>query len=244
VSAPEPRQAASLRSAERFARRLGQSRRLSWQLRVKRVLDILGSLLLLLLLAPVILAAAVLVRATSPGPAFYLDLRRGWQGRAFTCFKLRSMRQNGDAILARQGLSNLGEEGRLLIFKDDPRITPVGRIMRKLSIDELPQLLNVLRGDMSLIGPRPLTVSMLTGYDAIDAARSVVRPGLTGLWQVRNRMKNASVLDMVRDDMAYLDGFGLLLDLRIACLTVPRMIEPSPRADSDDGLTPAAEQRS
>jgi lipopolysaccharide/colanic/teichoic acid biosynthesis glycosyltransferase len=219
----------AVRSAERFAQRRQRSRLLRWQLIAKRGLDIVSSLILLVALAPVIGIAALLVRAHSPGPAFYAGQRRGWHGRPFACLKLRSMYLDGDAILRRHGLNGAGDQGRLLLFAADPRVTPVGRVIRKLSIDELPQLLNVLRGDMSLIGPRPLALSMLADYDEIGVARALLRPGISGLWQVRNRTKNASVVDMIEDDMTYIEGFSLLLDLKIACLTLPRMIEPPRR---------------
>jgi lipopolysaccharide/colanic/teichoic acid biosynthesis glycosyltransferase len=216
-------------SAERFRQRFQRSRLLRWQLVAKRGLDIIGSLILLIALAPVIGIAALLVRTNSPGPAFYAGQRSGWYARPFACLKLRSMYCDSAAILRRHGLTGSGDQGRLLLFAADPRITPVGRVMRKLSIDELPQLLNVLRGDMSLIGPRPLALSMLEEYGDIGAARALLRPGISGLWQVRHRTKNASVVDMIEDDMAYIESFSLLLDVKIACLTLPRMIEPPRR---------------
>jgi exopolysaccharide production protein ExoY len=218
-----------VRRDQLFSVRLRSSAALRLQLAVKRLIDVLGSLVLIVLLAPLMLGAALLVRATSPGPAFYTAKRWGYEGRQFACIKLRSMYVDQDTILARHGLNNLGDQGRLLVFNQDPRITPVGAVLRKLSLDELPQLLNVLRGDMSLIGPRPLALSMLESYPDIRAARGAMRPGITGLWQVRNRTKNASVFDMVEDDMAYIDGFSLWLDCRIAVLTLPRIIEPPKR---------------
>ncbi|MDR5763539.1 sugar transferase, partial [Caballeronia sp. LZ035] len=107
-----------------------------------------------------------------------------------------------------------------------PRIGRLGGLLRRLSIDELPQLINVLRGDMSLIGPRALVISMLADLPDIRQARSVVRPGLTGLWQVRARRKNVSVFDMIDDDLEYIRTFNLLLDVRIAVLTVVRIVGP------------------
>lgn len=203
-------------------------------LRVKRAIDVIAALTLLVLLAPVILTAALLVRAGSHGPAFYTGRRWGFRDRQFACVKLRSMYTDQEPILKRNGLDAAGDKGRLLVFQKDPRITPIGAFLRKFSIDELPQLFNVIRGDMSLVGPRPLAISMLENYPDIRAARSVMRPGITGLWQVRNRMKNASVFDMIGDDMEYIDQFSLMLDFKIAFLTLSRIVEPTIR----EGVAP------
>ena len=123
-----------------------QSKR--WQILAKRVIDIGGSAMLLVLLTPVMLIAALLVRLGSAGPAFYKGKRWGFHGCQFACLKLRSMYVDQVQILERNGLINVSDQGRLLVFQDDPRITPIGARLRKLSIDELPQLINVLRGDM------------------------------------------------------------------------------------------------
>jgi lipopolysaccharide/colanic/teichoic acid biosynthesis glycosyltransferase len=110
-------------------------------------------------------------------------------------------------------------KGILLKMKDDPRVTPIGAFLRRSSIDELPQLFNVLIGDMSIVGPRPLMIHMMEPFPEIRAVRSVVRPGLTGLWQIRNRANNTSVTDMIADDTEYIANIGLLLDLRILLAT-------------------------
>jgi lipopolysaccharide/colanic/teichoic acid biosynthesis glycosyltransferase len=177
--------------------------------------------------APLVLIAMLAIRVSSRGPVFYFGKRCGLGDTQFTCLKLRTMHVNHDAILKKMGLNNLGADGRLLVFDHDPRIGAVGRCLRKFSIDEIPQLLNVLAGDMSLIGPRPLPPSMLQDFSEIRAMRSVVRPGISGLWQVRHRQKNASVLDMVNDDLEYIRDFSLSLDFKIALATIPRIIEPS-----------------
>ncbi len=197
------------------------------QLAIKRLIDIVGGCALLVVLGPLILAAALLIRMGSRGPAFYTGKRWGFCGKQFACIKLRTMYVNQAEILARNNLAEMGDMGRLLLFEQDPRITRIGAVLRKLSIDELPQLLNVVKGDMSLIGPRPLAIAMLEQYPQLCAARAVMRPGITGLWQVRNRMKNASVFDMIDDDVEYTQTFSLILDVKIVCWTFPRIIEPA-----------------
>jgi lipopolysaccharide/colanic/teichoic acid biosynthesis glycosyltransferase len=157
---------------------------------------------------------------------FYIAKRCGAGGKPFACFKLRTMHVDQEKILRTHGLTAVGWHGTLLVFDDDPRITNIGKWLRKLSIDELPQLWNVVRGDMSLIGPRALAVSMLEDFPRIKSARSVMRPGITGLWQIRRRTKNATVASMVLDDMEYIQRFNLFLDLKIAILTIPKIIEP------------------
>jgi len=199
---------------------------LRFQLFCKRVFDIAGSATLLVLTAPLIAGGALATVLSSPGNPFFAAKRWGADDRLFRCFKLRTMHVDQEAILARHGLSDRGAEGRLLVFDRDPRITPVGSFLRKTSIDELPQFWNVLCGEMSLIGPRPLSPYMLEDYPGIRSARGVMRPGISGLWQVRNRMKNASVLDMLEDDGEYLATFDLWLDLKILLATFPRIVEP------------------
>ncbi len=197
------------------------------QVVVKRVFDIVASAALLLTTAPVVAAAVLATVVESRGNPMFAANRWGANDRLFRCFKLRTMHADPDAVLARHGLNDRGEQGRLLLFERDPRITRVGSFLRKTSVDELPQLWNVLRGDMSLIGPRPLSPYMLEDYPEIRSARGVMRPGISGLWQVRNRMKNASVLDMLADDAEYVATFDLRLDLQILLATLPRLIEPA-----------------
>lgn len=196
-------------------------------LKAKRAIDVSASFLLIVVTAPIICIACIAIVVTSKGPILYRGKRWGLNETQFTCWKLRTMHVDQDAILTAHGLASTGNGDRLLVFKFDPRITPVGNLLRKLSVDELPQLFNVLRGDMSLIGPRPLAISMLENFPQIRAARSVVKPGITGLWQVRHRMKNVSVHDMIDDDLEYIARCSLYTDLKIAVLTVPRLIEPA-----------------
>jgi exopolysaccharide production protein ExoY len=167
---------------------------------------------------------AILV--SSGRPVLHLARRWGKDDRQFTCYKLRTMHRDGDAVLEAHGLAARGATGETLTYERDPRIGRLGGLLRRLSIDELPQLINVLRGDMSLIGPRALVISMMADLPDIRQARSVVRPGLTGLWQVRARRKNVSVHDMIDDDLEYIRTFSLWLDVRIALLTIGRIVGP------------------
>lgn len=188
----------------------------SVRLVAKIVIDRVGSALLLVLLSPVMLAAAVAVKLTSPGPVLYHQSRVGQHGRVFSFLKFRTMVCDADARLT--DLVGCNEsDGLLFKIHDDPRVTAVGRVLRRYSIDELPQLWNVVRGDMSLVGPRPLPVSPeeFTG----DARRRLrVKPGITGLWQVSGRSE-LSWDDTVRIDMDYVDRWSLMLDLKILLRT-------------------------
>jgi lipopolysaccharide/colanic/teichoic acid biosynthesis glycosyltransferase len=187
---------------------------------LKRVVDVLGGLALLVLVSPVLLAAAVAIRVSSPGPVFFRQQRVGRAGRPFTILKLRTMVLDQAAVM---DLSQVFDYERGLFTKrpDDPRVTKVGRLLRRTSGDELPQLLNVLRGDMSLIGPRPVVDYMLRPFPDISAERCRMKPGITGLWQVLDRHAHQSVEVMAAADLAYVRRFSLSLDLRIALRTIP-----------------------
>jgi exopolysaccharide production protein ExoY len=214
-----------------FRVRLDRSPGLRLQMACKRGFDIAASLMLLVLTSPLIVVGALATMITSPGNPFFCGPRWGAADRLFRCFKLRTMHVDGAAILARHGLNDRGENGRLLVFERDPRITPVGTLLRETSIDELPQLWNVVRGDMSLVGPRPLSVYMLENFGELRTIRGAARPGITGLWQVRNRMKNASVLDMIDDDAEYLATWTFVADLRILFATLPQLLKPTSSSD-------------
>lgn len=181
---------------------------------LKRAFDIAGSALLLLALSPVLLGTALLVRLSSRGPALYRQERIGLSGEPFHMLKFRSMIVDADAqlpaLLAAQGTD--GEP--LFKVKDDPRVTPIGRILRRYSIDELPQLLNVLIGDMSLVGPRPQRESEVLLYDSKASRRLVVKPGMSGLWQVSGR-SNLSWQDAIRLDLYYVENWSLTTDIII-----------------------------
>lgn len=186
---------------------------------IKRAVDIVSSSLGLAALSPVFLAFGLLVKLTSAGPVFFRQERIGLDEKPFYMFKFRSMIQNADALFPQ--LEPLSEvEGHLFKIKDDPRITPIGKFMRRWSIDELPQLLNVLIGDMSLIGPRPPLPREVVKYNSWHKKRLRVRPGITGPWQVAGR----SLLpfeDMVRLDIYYIENWSLWLDFKILLRTVP-----------------------
>jgi exopolysaccharide production protein ExoY len=199
---------------------LGRNVSSKWvQLRVKRLFDILASLTGLILLAPVLLAIALLLSLTSPGPILFRQKRDGFQGREFLIWKFRSMRASqGGGSVAEESAAATG--GRLLKLADDPRVTPIGRILRVTSLDELPQLFNVLMGDMSLVGPRPLVPFMLEAYPDFRWVRGSVRPGITGLWQIRDRENNTCVGSMMPHDLEYLERFSLALDAVILFHTI------------------------
>lgn len=179
----------------------------------KAIFDrVLGSLLLLAALV-VIVPAAIAVRLTSPGPAFFVQTRVGLGGRPFTMYKLRSMHTDAEARLAELLDRNEGN-GMLFKLREDPRVTRVGRVLRRLSIDELPQLWNVVRGDMSLVGPRPALPSEVDAFTGDVHQRLRVKPGLTGLWQVSGR-SNLSVEQSVRLDLRYTDNWSVRMDVLI-----------------------------
>ena len=184
----------------------------------KRAFDIAGSALLLLVLAPLFLVTAVLIKATAPGPVFYRQERIGLSGEPFNILKFRSMVTNADAHLAAL-LEAQGNGGTPLFkVKHDPRITPVGRVIRRYSIDELPQLFNVLLGDMSLVGPRPQVDGEVRLYDSKASRRLAVKPGMSGLWQVSCR-SNLSWEDSIRLDLYYVENWSVTSDLVILMRT-------------------------
>jgi exopolysaccharide biosynthesis polyprenyl glycosylphosphotransferase len=193
----------------------------SWQGVFKQVMDFGGALVLLILLSPVFLIAAVMVKFTSPGPAMFRQQRSGLNGRPFTIFKFRTMVTNAEQ--RQHELAAMNEmSGPVFKVTKDPRITPIGKILRKFSIDELPQLFNVLRGEMSLVGPRPLPVDEVRRFhDFAHRRRLSVKPGLTCLWQVSGRNNVKDFKDWVRLDLEYIDNWSLWLDLKILWRTVP-----------------------
>ncbi len=179
----------------------------------KRVFDVAGSLLLLTLLSPLMLVAAVWVRRHDGGPVLFRQTRTGLDGRTFPCLKFRSMVVDAEERLATLHAAT-GYDGGLFKLADDPRVTPPGRWLRRYSIDELPQLVNVLRGEMSLVGPRPPLPSEVAAYSDDNHRRLRVRPGLTGLWQVSGR-SDLPTAEAMRLDLYYVDNWSMLRDLTI-----------------------------
>lgn len=189
---------------------------------LKRIVDLAGSGAALLLLSPLFAIVAALVKATSPGPVFFVQERSGLNGRRFGCVKFRTM--VADAETRKAEIEHLNEvDGPVFKIKNDPRITPLGRLLRKTSIDELPQLWNVLKGEMSLVGPRPPIPSEVERYARWQRRRLSMRPGITCLWQISGR----SQLDFdtwMKLDLQYIDNWSLLLDLIILLKTVPAVL--------------------
>lgn len=199
----------------------------SWQGIFKQVLDLSAAFVLLLILLPVLAFVAITIRITSPGPVLFRQKRCGLNGRPFTMLKFRSM--VSDAEQRKQELAALNEMGGP-VFKvtNDPRITRVGRWLRKYSLDELPQLFNVLRGEMSLVGPRPLPVDEVSRFDdPAHRRRLSVKPGLTCLWQVSGRNDVRDFRDWVRLDLEYIDNWSFWLDLKILWRTIPVVLTGS-----------------
>ncbi|MBM4015048.1 MAG: sugar transferase [Planctomycetes bacterium] len=192
-------------------------------LALKRPIDLVVAMLALLLLAPVMAVAALAVVLTGGFPVLFRQQRVGLNGRAFTLLKLRTMHRDAEVKLAELRSRN-EMEGPVFKLKNDPRITAVGRWLRRLSIDELPQLWNVIRGEMSLVGPRPPLPSEVDLYVPSQRRRLSVRPGITGLWQVKGRNEIANFERWVALDLEYIDRWSLWLDLEILLRTIPAVL--------------------
>ncbi|MGD9998937.1 MAG: sugar transferase [Ilumatobacteraceae bacterium] len=195
---------------------------------VKRSLDIAASAALLVILLPALVVVGIAVRLDSPGPAIYRGRRVGLNGRPITVLKFRSMTHGADDRRHVDYVTRLVREGgdptsEMFKLDDDPRITRLGRWLRRTSIDELPQLANVLLGTMSLVGPRPEVPQVLDAYEPWMFRRFACKPGMTGLWQVSGRA-SLSPRDMLRLDVEYVDTWSLRNDLRILALTPSRAL--------------------
>lgn len=193
----------------------------SWQAIAKQVLDFFGALILLLFAAIPMIAIAITIKLSSKGPVLFKQQRAGLNGNPFNMLKFRSMVSNAEQL--KQELAQLNEmSGPVFKVTNDPRVTPIGRFIRKWSIDELPQLINILRGDMSLVGPRPLPVDEVDRFDdRAHRRRLSVKPGLTCLWQVAGRNDVKDFKEWVRLDLEYIDNWSIWLDLKILARTVP-----------------------
>jgi exopolysaccharide biosynthesis polyprenyl glycosylphosphotransferase len=193
----------------------------SWQGVAKQVVDAVGGLVLLAICALPLMVVALLIKLTSPGPILFRQQRSGLNGKPFLMLKFRSMAT--DAEQRKHELALLNEmSGPVFKVTNDPRITPIGKILRKYSIDEFPQLINVLRGEMSLVGPRPLPVDEVQRFDDLAHRRRLsVKPGLTCLWQISGRNEVKDFRDWVRLDLEYIDNWSIWLDLKILVRTIP-----------------------
>jgi len=192
------------------------------RLLAKRLMDVLVSAVLLILLAPVFLVVAIAIKLDSPGPVFFVQQRVGLNGRRFWFYKFRTMVK--DAEQRQAALEQLNEaHGPVFKIRNDPRVTRAGRWIRRLSFDEFPQLINVLRGDMCLVGPRPLPLRDVSRIDvSAHKRRFSVRPGITCLWQINGREPEFD--DWIKTDMEYIDNWSLRLDAKILLRTIPSVL--------------------
>ncbi len=198
-----------------FARNLFSTREMA----AKRALDVVGSLVGMVILAIATVFVAPAIKLDSPGPVFFGQTRVGKNGRKFTFYKFRSMYQDAEA--RKKALMEKNEvSGLMFKMEDDPRITRVGKFIRKTSIDELPQFWNVLKGDMSLVGTRPPTVDEFEQYEAKHKCRLSMTPGLTGMWQISGRSNIKDFDEVVKLDMQYIDNWSILQDIKILIMTV------------------------
>jgi exopolysaccharide biosynthesis polyprenyl glycosylphosphotransferase len=197
-----------------------------WPFLVKQSLDIILSAILLVGLAPLLAVVALLIKFTSPGPALFTQHRLGYNKRKFKIYKFRTMTQDAEQRIKQ--LEHLNEvSGPVFKIQNDPRITPIGRLLRKTSIDELPQLFNVLKGEMSLVGPRPLPVRDYEGFNQDWQRRRLsVRPGITCLWQVNGR-STIPFDNWMQLDLLYIDKWSLRLDVEILIRTIPAVLKGS-----------------
>ena len=193
-----------------------------WNLAVKRTFDLVVSLLVVIVGLPLWIAIAIAIRFTSPGPIFYSQQRVGRHGTTFPMMKFRSMYVDAEQRL-KDVMTDNEATGPIFKMKDDPRVTPVGRWLRKLSMDEFPQLINVLRGQMSLVGPRPPLPREVDRYSAHDWRRLEVVPGMTGMWQVSGR-SSLTFDEMVRLDILYIENWSVGLDITLIFRTVPAVL--------------------
>jgi lipopolysaccharide/colanic/teichoic acid biosynthesis glycosyltransferase len=205
----------------------------NWQVLLKRSIDVIFSLLGIILLAPLILLICILIKLTSKGPVFFKQERIGYMGKKFIMYKFRTMHQLKDDQIHRNYITNYitntnchsdGPRNTIFKLKNDPRITSIGKYLRRLSLDEITQLFNVLKGDMSLVGPRPPLQYEVDIYDLWHKRRYLcVKPGITGMWQIYGR-SSTTFNDMVRLDLAYIKNWSIGLDIRIIFRTIGTVI--------------------
>lgn len=206
-----------------------ERKRLLWRCTIasahvaKRALDVIGSGCALLLLSPLFLAIAIAIKLEDRGPVLFRQVRVGRHGREFRMLKFRSMRVDAEARLKELLAKNQHQTGVTFKLKDDPRITRVGKWLRKFSFDELPQFYNVLRGDMSLVGPRPPVPREVALYSLADRRRLAVKPGITCIWQISGRAE-IDFPGQVQLDVRYIESRSLLQDIRILLKTIPAVL--------------------
>ena len=189
----------------------------------KRITDIIFSLLFFLLLFPVFLVIAAIIMFTSPGPVLFGQRRVGFGGKEFTMYKFRSMVSNAEQLKSGLEIFNM-LNGPAFKMKDDPRVTPFGRFMRKTSLDELPQLWNVLVGQMSMVGPRPPIPMEVSRYSVRQLRRLEAKPGLTCFWQINGRSNILDFEKWLKLDLEYIDKRSIAMDMKIMLMTIPAVI--------------------
>ena len=215
--------------ATRFSRVLIRLKAWWWSMRcimqriTKRIIDMTGAFFGLLALSPLLIPVMIIIKVTSPGPLFYSQIRVGYKGKLFRMWKFRSMYIDADARKAALLEQNESAAGVIFKMKRDPRITPIGRVIRRLSIDELPQLYNVLTGDMSLVGPRPALEAEVAQYPVLARARLEAIPGLTGLWQISGR-SDLPFDEQVLLDTAYVNQQSAINDIKLIAKTIPAVV--------------------
>ena len=192
----------------------------NWELLVKRIFDIIFSVIAIIITSPVMLLTVVAIKLDSPGPALFKQVRVGKNGRHFKIWKFRSMYIDAEEMKHKLLSQNEVKDGMMFKMKNDPRITRVGKVIRKLSIDELPQFFNVLSGSMSFVGTRPPTLDEVEKYQTNQWRRISIKPGITGMWQVSGRSNIKDFNEVVRLDVEYIDSWNLLLDLKLLLKTV------------------------
>ncbi|MFH1450104.1 MAG: sugar transferase [bacterium] len=193
-----------------------------WEVGIKRIIDLFSSLLGIIILLPFLVIASLIIKLDSKGPIFFKQRRAGYRGKVFYCYKFRSMRIDAEA--KKDGLRKESEvDGPVFKIKKDPRMTKVGRFIRKASIDELPQLFNVLKGEMSLVGPRPLPIEEVAKFERWHLKRLRSVPGLTCIWQVSGR-NTISFDDWMRMDIDYIDNWSIFLDFKLLLQTIPTVV--------------------
>lgn len=189
---------------------------------MKRAMDIICSLTAIIVLSPILILTAAIVALTSPGKSIYTQIRVGKNGKFFTMYKFRSMYVNTDQVLEELAKKN-EMDGPVFKMKHDPRITPVGRFIRKFSIDEFPQFFNILAGDMSIVGPRPALPKEVAQYTGRDSERLLVKPGLTCIWQVSGR-SDVDFKEWMELDRQYIKTRSIILDIVLILKTIPAVL--------------------